>query len=78
MALDGDRLGVAIDAAINAAAPDADEKITAAQRLDMWKAIGNEIVNEIKTNGAVSTTGATATGPAGGPLPITAQPGVIS
>ena len=78
MALDGDRLGAALKAVMDAAKPAAGEEITDAQLLDLWKAFGNEITNEFKNNGAVSTNGVTGTGPAGGPLPITAQPGVIT
>ncbi|MEW5803905.1 MAG: hypothetical protein AB1847_17560 [bacterium] len=46
--------------------------------LNKWQAIGRVIVSYIQTNAQVqvSTTGTTGTGPNGGPLPITSQPGV--
>ena len=42
------------------------------------QAMAKAIVDEIQANAVVNTTvtGTTATGPAGGPLPITSQPGV--
>ena len=78
MALDGNRLGTAIHATVIAARPAAGALITDAELLAMWKLIGIDIVDEIKNNAVTSTTGVTATGPAGGPLPITAQPGTVS
>lgn len=44
----------------------------------MAEAIANAVIDEITTNAVVLTTGATGSGPPGGPLPITAQPGVIT
>lgn len=44
----------------------------------MAEAIANAVIDEITTNAVVLTTGVTGTGSPGGPLPITAQPGVIT
>lgn len=44
----------------------------------MAEAIANAVVDEITTNAVTSTTGVTGVGAPGGPLPITAQPGVVT
>lgn len=46
--------------------------------LGKWKTIAGKIVAHITTNAVVNvaTTGVTGSGAPGGPLPITAQPGV--
>lgn len=77
MALSGDVLGEAIASAIIADQGElsgAEEAIVTAK----WKIIAGQIVSHIQNNAVVNvtTTGATGTGAAGGPLPITAQPGV--
>lgn len=43
-----------------------------------WNIVCEAHVNHIKNNAAVSTTGTTGSGSPGGPLPIVAQPGVVS
>lgn len=53
MALNGDRLGVAIAAAIKSSVPAADAPVTDAQLETMWKLVANEIVNEFTSNGVV-------------------------
>ncbi len=77
MALNTNRWGDAVAAAIQAEGITAGTPITTGQLEDIWRAIKGEDVTEITTNALVSTTvtGATGTGPSGGPLPITAQPG---
>jgi hypothetical protein len=77
MALNGDLLGEEIAAAIASSQPGLNESEQAAQ-LAAWKLIANAIVLHIQTNGVVLTTGTTGSGTPGGPLPITAQPGVIT
>jgi len=77
MALNGNTLGAAIAAAIIAAQTGlsgAEQTILIAK----WQIIAGEIVSHITNNAETSTTGQTGTGPDGGPLPITAQPGTIS
>jgi len=75
--LNGDLLGAEIATAIAASQPGLDAAEQAAQ-LAAWKIIAGAIVLHIQTNGVVLTTGATGAGTPGGPLPITAQPGVIT
>ncbi|MEW5804666.1 MAG: hypothetical protein AB1847_21460 [bacterium] len=75
--LSGDVLGTAIAAALIADQGEmsaAEEAVLIAK----WKIIAGQIVSHITNNAVVNvtTTGATGTGPSGGPLPITAQPGV--
>ena len=77
MALDGDRLGVAIATAITAAKPADGAAMSSSELESMCKTIAGEIIDEFTNNGQVSTSGATGSGPAGGPLPITSQPGTI-
>ncbi len=55
MALDEDRLGTAIAAAVTAARPDEDVAITNQQLIDMWKVISGEIIDEFKDNAVVTT-----------------------
>jgi len=43
-----------------------------------WVAIATGHVTHITTNAITLTTGVTAVGPPGGPLPITLQPGIIT
>lgn len=43
-----------------------------------WLNICQAHITHITANSLTLTTGVTATGPFGGPLPITAQPGIIS
>lgn len=45
--------------------------------IDQWTLICEALINHITSQGVVNTTvtGSTGTGPAGGPLPISAQPG---
>jgi len=77
MALSGDVMGAAVAAALIADQGElngAEQAILVAK----WKIICGQIVNHVTVNAAVSTTGQTGTGPDGGPLPITAQPGTIS
>jgi len=76
MALDGDILGAAIAAAVIAdqtGLSGAEQTILIAK----WQIIAGEIISHITGNAVVNTTvtGVTGTGAAGGPLPITAQPG---
>ena len=77
MALDGDRMGIAIATAITAAKPADGAAMTPTELETMWKTIAGKIIDEFTNNGEVSTSGATGSGPAGGPLPITSQPGTI-
>ena len=77
MALNGNTLGAAIAAAIIAAQTGlsgAEQTILIAK----WQIIAGEIVSHITGSAVVNTTvtGVTATGTPGGPLPITAQPGI--
>jgi len=53
MALDSDRLGTAIAAAITANAPSDNTPVTPTQLTNIWKAVALEIVNEFKNNGEV-------------------------
>ncbi len=77
MALSGDVLGQAIVTALASYQTGLSTAEKAAQ-LATWKLVSNAIVLHIQTFGVVLTTGATGSGPDGGPLPITAQPGVIT
>ncbi len=77
MALSGDVLGQAIVTAL-ASYQTGLSTAEKASQLATWKLVATAIVTHITTNGVVSTTGVTGTGPDGGPLPITAQPGVIT
>jgi len=43
-----------------------------------WLAICQTHITHLTTNSLILTTGVTATGTPGGPLPITAQPGSLS
>jgi len=78
MALSGTVLGNAIAETIissyGSSMTDAEKVILRAR----WRTIAGAIVTHITTNAVVNTTvtGATDTGPDGGPLPITSQPGV--
>ncbi len=77
MALDGDDLGSAIATAII----DAQTGLSGAEQailITKWQIIAGAIVTYITSNTVVNTlvTGVTATGTPGGPLPITAQPGI--
>lgn len=74
MAMNGDTLAGEIKTALDGLLPEGSSEAD----LDYLKAIANAIVDHIKTNGQVSTTGVTGTGSPGGPLPITAQPGTIT
>ena len=56
MALDGDRLGVAIATAITAAKPADGAAMSSAELETMWKVIAGEIVDEFTSNGDVATT----------------------
>ena len=78
MALSGTTLGIAIAENIIASygsSMTAAEKTALRQR---WINVATVIVTHITTNAVVNTTvtGETGTGPDGGPLPITSQPGV--
>ena len=78
MPLDGDILGTAINAAINAVSVPQDGPISDATRLAMWKAIGTQIVLHFKTSAVISTAG-TATGVTPGPAAVpTVATGTIS
>jgi len=76
MALNGNTLGTAISDAIIVANPGMDGTEQAAF-LANWQIIATAIVSHITGSAVVNTTvtGVTDTGPDGGPLPITAQPG---
>lgn len=41
-------------------------------------AVADAVVDEITSNAVVTSTGATGTGPFGGPLPIASLPGTVS
>lgn len=74
MALDGDRLGLAIYNAIQAIKPDpADKPMDEDDEKAIWKAVGNQIVTEIITNAQVPATGSTvvASGSSAGTWPTT-------
>ncbi len=77
MALSGDVLGQAIVTAL-ASYQTGLSTAEKASQLATWKLVATTIVNHITVNAVVSTTGVTGTGPDGGPLPITAQPGTIT
>ena len=77
MALSGDVLGQAIVTAL-ASYQTGLSTAEKAQQLATWKLVATAIVTHITTSGVVTTTGVTGTGTPGGPLPITAQPGVIT
>ena len=53
MPLDKDRLGSAINDAIDALSIPAGDVITPAEKLAIWKAVADEIVKEFTTNGTV-------------------------
>ncbi len=75
--LNGDQLGQEIADMLMAGQTGLSEAERAAV-VNAWKVIAGKIVTHIITNAVVNvtTSGATGTGPYGGPLPITAQPGV--
>lgn len=76
MPMSGDILGAAIAAALLSGQTALSEaEITLITQ--KWQQIAGIIVLHIQTNAVVTvaTTGVTGTGPDGGPLPITAQPG---
>ena len=50
----------------------------AAQQAKFTAALAQAIFDILTTQAAVTSSGATLTGPAGGPLPITSLPGTIS
>lgn len=50
----------------------------AGQQAKFTKALAEALFTILTSQAVVASNGATLTGPAGGPLPITALPGVIS
>lgn len=76
MALDGNRLGTAIANTIRSFRPAAGVAVSDAVLEQMWQAVANDIVNEIKTNGDIDLEAADITVPALGlfdsvPAPVT-------
>jgi hypothetical protein len=73
MAMDGDRLGTKIAAAITASIPAPDAKITSGQLEAMWQAVGREIVDEIKNFAVVTNEGTSvvSSGSSAGSWPVT-------
>jgi hypothetical protein len=43
-----------------------------------WNAVATGNITHLTTYGLILTSGATGTGPEGGPLPIVSQPGIIT
>lgn len=79
MALDSATIwGKAVADAIKAIGVSAGTPVTDTQLEQIWAAIKGEDRSQLTTKAATATTGATGTGPAGGPLPIAAVPGVIT
>ena len=79
MALDSATVwGKDIADAIKAIGVSAGTPVTDVQLELVWAAIKGEDRSQLTTKAATSTTGATGTGAAGGPLPIAAVPGVIT
>ena len=64
MPLEKNRLGMAMAKAIKDSRPDEGEAITDLQLENMWVAVADQIISEIKTNATVTTT-VTVTTPAG-------------
>lgn len=62
MALDKDRLGAAIAAAITAQSITAGTPVTPTQLENLWKAVAKEIIDEFKNNSTVAVTGVTPGG----------------
>lgn len=54
MALDPNRLGVALAAAVTANAPSDDDPVSASKLEQMWIAIAQEIIGEFEANGIVT------------------------
>lgn len=77
MALDGDVLGLAIDAAVNAVDVPTDGPISDSARQDMWKVIGNAIVDHFTNNAVISTTGQATGVVSGGAVAPTASTGTM-
>lgn len=77
MALDKDRLGNAMADVVLAATGQTPTSADETTLRNLMKGLADEIIKEFIANAVVSvtTTGTTATGTPGGPLPITAQPG---
>lgn len=71
MALDKDRLGAALKAAVAANAPAPGTPVTDGQLEAMWKAIAKEIIDELKNFGVITVTGVTSGAQTSGPGTIT-------
>lgn len=70
--------GADVKSAIDSVGVTAGSEVTPAQLIQVWTAIVGEHRDQLTTKAQTSTTGATGSGPAGGPLPIVSQLGVIT